>query len=58
MAISQKKVIGLSIIPRRGYVFAPLAGTERMTRQIADFMNILLKPRGVAVVVVAVLCAQ
>jgi GTP cyclohydrolase I len=54
------KVIGLSKIPRIVDMFSHrLQVQERMTRQIADFMNILLKPRGVAVVVEAVhMCAM
>lgn len=54
------KVIGLSKIPRIVDMFSRrLQVQERMTRQIADFMNILLKPRGVAVVIEAVhMCAM
>lgn len=45
-------VIGLSKIPRIVDLFARrLQVQERMTRQIADLLNALLKPRGVAVVV-------
>lgn len=45
-------VIGLSKIPRIVEMFARrLQIQERMTRQIADFLNELLHPRGVAVVV-------
>jgi GTP cyclohydrolase IA len=45
-------VIGLSKIPRIVDLFARrLQVQERMTRQIADMVNALLKPRGVAVVV-------
>jgi GTP cyclohydrolase I len=48
------KVIGLSKIPRVVDMFARrLQVQERMTRQIADFLNELLHPRGVAVVVEA-----
>jgi len=46
------KVIGLSKIPRIVDMFARrLQVQERMTRQIADFLQELLHPRGVAVVV-------
>jgi GTP cyclohydrolase I len=54
------KVIGLSKIPRIVDMFSRrLQIQEKMTRQIADFLNTLLKPRGVAVVIEAVhLCAM
>jgi GTP cyclohydrolase I len=46
------KVIGLSKIPRIVDLFARrLQVQERMTRQIADMLNTLLSPHGVAVVV-------
>ncbi|HSQ17888.1 MAG TPA: GTP cyclohydrolase I FolE [Anaerolineales bacterium] len=46
------KVIGLSKIPRIVDLFARrLQVQERMTRQIADFLNSALSPKGVAVVV-------
>ncbi|OQY32344.1 MAG: GTP cyclohydrolase I FolE [Anaerolineaceae bacterium 4572_5.1] len=46
------KVIGLSKIPRIVDMFARrLQVQERMTRQIADLINELLHPQGVAVVV-------
>jgi GTP cyclohydrolase I len=46
------KVIGLSKIPRIVDVFAHrLQVQERMTRQIADFLNDELTPKGVGVVV-------
>jgi len=46
------KVIGLSKIPRIVDMYARrLQVQERMTRQVADFINELLQPRGVAVVV-------
>lgn len=49
--IPGKKVIGLSKIPRIVDMFARrLQVQERMTRQIADFINEVLEPRGVAVV--------
>lgn len=48
------KVIGLSKIPRIVDVYARrLQVQERMTRQIADFLQQTLKPQGVAVVVEA-----
>jgi len=46
------KVIGLSKIPRIVDLFARrLQVQERMTRQIADFLDSVLSPKGVAVVV-------
>ena len=46
------RVIGLSKIPRIVDMFARrLQVQERMTRQIADMLNALLHPKGVAVVV-------
>jgi GTP cyclohydrolase IA len=48
------RVIGLSKIPRVVDMFARrLQVQERMTRQIADFINELLHPHGVAVVIEA-----
>ena len=54
------KVIGLSKIPRVVDLFSRrLQLQERLTRQIADFINELLDPHGVAVVVEALhLCAM
>jgi GTP cyclohydrolase I len=50
--IPHGKVIGLSKIPRVVDMFARrLQLQERMTRQIADFLNEVLQPQGVAVVV-------
>ncbi len=50
--IPKGKVIGLSKIPRIVDMFSRrLQIQERMTRQIADFIDDLLKPQGVAVVV-------
>ena len=50
--IPRGKVLGLSKIPRVVDMFARrLQVQERMTRQIADFLNDVLHPRGVAVVV-------
>lgn len=49
--IPRGKVIGLSKIPRIVEMFARrLQVQERMTVQIADFLNETLEPRGVAVV--------
>ncbi len=54
------KVLGLSKIPRIVDIYARrLQVQERMTRQIADFILDLLKPKGVAVVVEALhLCSM
>jgi GTP cyclohydrolase IA len=54
------RVIGLSKIPRIVDLFARrLQVQERMTRQIADLLNELLDPKGVAVVVEGLhLCAM
>ena len=50
--IPRGKVIGLSKIPRIVDMFASrLQVQERMTRQIANFINEVLDPMGVAVVV-------
>ena len=50
--IPRGKVLGLSKIPRVVDMFARrLQVQERMTRQIADFLDEVLHPRGVAVVV-------
>jgi GTP cyclohydrolase IA len=52
--IPRGRVIGLSKIPRIVDMFARrLQVQERMTRQIADFINELLHPQGVAIVVEA-----
>ena len=49
--IPGKKVIGLSKIPRIVDMFSRrLQVQERLTRQIADFLQEVLEPRGVAVV--------
>lgn len=57
--LPEDKVIGLSKIPRLVDMFARrLQVQERMTQQIARFLEDLVKPRGVAVVVEAThLCA-
>ena len=54
------KVIGLSKIPRMVDMYARrLQVQERMTRQIADFLQAFLAPQGVGVVVEAVhLCSM
>jgi GTP cyclohydrolase I len=50
--IPSDKVIGLSKIPRIVEMYARrLQVQERMTRQIADMIDEILQPRGVAVVV-------
>ena len=49
--IPGKKIVGLSKIPRIVDMFSRrLQVQERLTRQIADFINVVLEPRGVAVV--------
>ena len=54
------RVIGLSKLPRIVDMFARrLQVQERMTRQVADFINELLHPKGVAVVMEAIhLCSM
>jgi GTP cyclohydrolase I len=50
--LPDKKVVGLSKIPRVVEAFARrLQIQERMTRQIADLLDELIRPKGVAVVV-------
>lgn len=58
--IPKGRVIGLSKIPRIVDMFSRrLQVQERMTRQIGDFINELLHPQGVAVVVEALhLCSM
>src|SRR3989304_5722012 len=58
--IPHGKVIGLSKIPRIVALYSRrLQVQERMTRQIADFINELLEPQGVAVVLEALhLCSM
>ena len=57
--IPQGKIVGLSKIPRIVDMFARrLQVQENLTRQVADFLNSLLTPQGVAVVMEGVhLCA-
>ncbi|MDR7555140.1 MAG: GTP cyclohydrolase I FolE [Armatimonadota bacterium] len=53
--LPDKRVVGLSKIPRIVDVFARrLQVQERMTQQIADFLQAIIAPKGVAVVVDAV----
>jgi GTP cyclohydrolase I len=58
--IPDGKVIGLSKIPRIVDMFSHrLQVQERMTKQIGDFINLVLQPKGVAVVVEAIhLCSM
>ena len=50
--IPDKQIIGLSKIPQVVDMFARrLQIQERMTHQIADFLQTILKPKGVAVVI-------
>lgn len=50
--LPNQKVIGLSKIPRIVDMFSKrLQVQERMTTQIANYLDVVLKPRGVAVVV-------
>lgn len=50
--VPSKKVIGLSKIPRIVDLFAKrLQVQERMTTQIAEYLDVVLNPQGVAVVV-------
>jgi GTP cyclohydrolase I len=50
--IPGKKIIGLSKIPRLVEIYSRrLQNQERMTRQIADSLQDLLKPKGVGVIV-------
>ncbi|MGE5224804.1 MAG: GTP cyclohydrolase I FolE [Omnitrophica WOR_2 bacterium] len=58
--IPKGRVIGLSKIPRIVDMFARrLQVQERMTRQVADFIDGLLQPHGVAVVIEALhLCSM
>jgi GTP cyclohydrolase I len=58
--IPRGRVIGLSKIPRIVDMFSRrLQVQERMTRQIADFLDELLHPKGVAVIVEALhLCSM
>lgn len=58
--IPKKKIIGLSKIPRIVDMFSKrLQIQERMTQQIAEFVNVVLDPLGVGVVVEAIhLCSM
>jgi len=58
--IPNGKVVGLSKIPRIVDMFARrLQVQERMTRQVGNFLNELLNPKGVAVVIEAMhLCSM
>lgn len=58
--VPKGKVIGLSKIPRIVEMFARrIQVQERMTKQVADFLNELLHPSGVAVVIEAMhLCSM
>lgn len=58
--IPNKKIIGISKLPRIVEIFARrLQNQERLTMQIANTLNELLKPRGVGVVIEAQhLCMQ
>jgi GTP cyclohydrolase I len=52
--IPNKKIVGLSKLPRIVEIFSRrLQNQERLTMQIANTLNELLKPKGVAVVVKA-----
>lgn len=52
--IPDDKIIGLSKLPRLVEIFSRrLQNQERLTKQIADTLNDMLKPRGVGVVMVA-----
>jgi len=56
--IPDGKVIGLSKIPRIVDMFSRrLQVQERMTQQIADFLQESLQPQGVGVVVEGSICA-
>lgn len=51
--IPDKKIIGLSKLPRLVELFSRrLQNQERLTKQIADSLSSLLKPKGVGVVMV------
>lgn len=52
--IPDDKILGLSKLPRLVEIFSRrLQNQERMTQQIADTLNDLLKPKGVGVVIQA-----
>lgn len=58
--IPDKRIVGLSKIPRIVEMYARrLQNQERMTKQIADTLQSILKPRGVGVIVTAThLCTR
>jgi len=58
--VPREKIVGLSKIPRVVDMFAQrLQVQERLTRQVADFLDQVVQPQGVAVVVEALhLCAS
>ena len=58
--VPDTRIIGLSKMPRLVEIFARrLQNQERMTKQIADTLNDVLKPKGVGVVIEAShLCMQ
>lgn len=58
--VPDTKIVGLSKMPRLVEIFARrLQNQERMTKQIADTLNDVLKPKGVGVVIEAShLCMQ
>jgi GTP cyclohydrolase IA len=52
--LPDNKIIGLSKLPRMVEIFSRrLQNQERLTKQIADTLNTLLKPKGVGVVIKA-----
>ncbi len=52
--IPDKKIIGISKLPRLVEIFSRrLQNQERLTMQIADTLNNLLKPRGVGIIIKA-----
>lgn len=52
--LPDNKIIGLSKLPRMVEIFSRrLQNQERLTKQIADTLNDLLKPKGVGVVIKA-----
>ena len=52
--LPDNKIIGLSKLPRMVEIFSRrLQNQERLTKQIADTLNALLKPKGIGVVIKA-----